>query len=63
MEHILYAHPIIYSHINNLFKLTMQHGHVPIDFKRTVITTVIKYRYKENIDANNYRPVTIISVI
>ena len=62
-EHIIYAHPIIYNHIKRLFQLIVKHGHVPKDFKIGVIVPVVKDSRKNTADVNNYRPVTIISVM
>ena len=62
-EHIIYAHPIIYNHIKRLFQLIVKHGHVPKDFKIGVIVPVMKDSRKSTVDVNNYRRVTIISVM
>jgi hypothetical protein len=63
IEHIINAHPIVYYHIKQLFDLIMRHGHVPLDFKIGVISPVIKDARKDMCSVDNYRPVTIISVI
>lgn len=63
VEHIINAHPIIYCHLKNLFHLIIQHGHVPKEFKLGVIVPVIKDSKKDLSCVDNYRPVTIISVI
>ncbi len=62
-EHIMYTHPIVYVYVRNLFKLIVQHGHVLKDFKMGVIIPVVKDGKKGICDIDNYRPVTIISVI
>ena len=62
VEHVL-SHPIIYMHLKTLFDLIIKHGHIPVDFKRGVISPVIKDTSKEFDDITNYRPETIISVI
>ena len=63
IEHILFAHPIIYVHLSMLFSLIVKHGHVPLNFKRSIIIPVIKDGKKKTTDVDNYRPITIISVI
>ena len=63
VEHIVYAHPIVYSHLKQLFDLIVRHGHVPSDFKIGVISPVIKDARKDVSSVDNYRSVTIISVI
>jgi hypothetical protein len=63
VEHIINAHPIVYSHLKNLFCLIVKHGHVPSDFKMGAIVPVVKDRRKDINNVDNYRPVTIVSVI
>ena len=63
VKHIIYAHPIMYNHIKRLFQLIVKPGHVPKDFKIGVIVPVVKDSRKSTADVNNYRPVTIISVM
>ena len=63
IEHIIHAQPNIYCHIKKLFNLIIKHGHVPVDFKLGIIAPVIKDKRKDNENVNNYRPVTLISVL
>ena len=60
---ILFAHPIIYVHLSMLFSLIVKHGHVSLNFKRSIIIPIIKSGKKKTTDVDNYRPITIISVI
>ena len=46
-----------------LFSLIVKHGHVPLNFKRSIIIPIIKDGKKKTTDVENYRPITIISVI
>ena len=62
IEHVIYAHPIIYHHLCALFAIIIKHGHVPDDFKHGVKIPVIKENGKGLGDVDNYRPITIISV-
>ena len=63
IEQILFAHPIIYVHLSMLFSLIVKHEHVPLNFKRSIIIPIIKDGKKKTTDVDNYRPITIISVI
>ena len=63
IEHILFAHPIIYMHLSMLFSLIVKHEHVPLKFKLNIIIPIIKDGKKKTTDVDNYRPITIISVI
>ena len=62
VEHILFADPIIYHHLSILFALIMKHGHVPFEFKKGMIPVTKDSRKKYN-DIDNYRPITIISLL
>ena len=63
IEQIIHAHPNIYCQIKKLFNLIITHGHVSVDFKLGVIAPVIKDKRKDNEGVNNYKPVTLISVL
>ena len=63
IEHIFFANPIIYVHLSMLFSLIVKHGHVPLNFKRSIIIPIIKDGNKKTTDVDNYRPIKIISVI
>ena len=41
----------------------MKHGYVPSDFKEGMIIPVLKDNIKDNRDIENYRPITIISML
>ena len=56
IEHVIYAHPIIYHHLCALFAIIIKHGHVPDDFKHDIIIPVIKDNRKGLGDVDNYRP-------
>ena len=61
IEHVLFAHPLIYVHLSMLFSLIVKHGHVPLNFKRSIIIPIIKDGKKKTTDVDNYKPITIIS--
>ena len=48
-----------------LFNLIIKHGHVPVNFKLSIIAPLglIKDNRKDNKDINNNKPVTLISVL
>ena len=62
-EHILYAHPRIILHLCRLFNLMMKHGYVPVKFGSGVIVPIIKDRLGDATKLDNYRAITIGSVI
>ena len=43
------------------FSLIVKHGHVPLNFKRSIYIPIIKDGKKKTADVDNYRPITIIS--
>ena len=53
IEHVIYAHPIIYYHLCALFAKIIKHGHVPDNFKHGIIIPVIKDNRKGPGDVNN----------
>ena len=63
MEQVINSHPIIYVHLKLLFNLILKHGYVSSDFKEGIIIPVLKDKAKDNRDIENYRPITIISML
>ena len=62
-EHVMNSHPIIYVHLKLLFNLIIKNGYVPSGFKEGIIIPMLKDRMKGNRDIENYRPITIISML
>lgn len=62
-EHILFAHPCIVVHLCRLFNLIMKHGYVPAKFGSGIIVPLIKDRLGDATSVDNYRAITIGSVI
>ena len=60
---VIYSHTIIYVHLKLLFNLTLKHGYVPSDFKEGMIILVLKDKIKDNRDIENYRSITMISML
>jgi len=62
-ENILYAHPIIITHLTNLFNMISMHGLVPDNFGLGVTVPVVKDKLGDITAASNYRPITLSPVI
>jgi len=62
-ENILYAHPIIITHMTNLFNMILMHGFVPANFGFGVTLPVVKYKLGDVTAASNCRPITLSPVI
>ena len=62
-EHLLYAHPLIVTHMSYLFKCIAVCGYVPNAFGRGIIIPIIKDKLADANDLNNYRGITLIPVI
>ena len=63
VEHVINFQPIIYVHLQLLFNLIVKHWYVPSNFKESMIIPELKDRMKDKRDFENYRPVTIISML
>ena len=62
-EHILYADPILDQLLCNLFNLIIHHGYVPTQFGSGIIIPLIKDRLGDATKLDNYRAITLCSVI
>ena len=62
-EHILYAHPNIIIHLCRLFNLILKHGSVPAKFGSGIIVPIVKDRLGDATKLDNYRAITIGSII
>ena len=49
--------------MKQFFNSMLKHGYVPSDFKEGMIIPELKDKMKDNRDIENYRPVTIISML
>ena len=63
IEHVVNFHPIIYVHLKLLFDLILKHSYAPFDFKEGTIIPVLKDKMKDNRDIENYRSITLISML
>ena len=62
-EHLLYAHPALIVHLQNLFKLILCHRFVPNSFGFGVTIPLVKDKTGNINDANNYRGITLSPII
>ena len=58
-EHILHGSPQLTIHLHLLFNSMIQHGYVPSDFLRGVITPIIKDAEGDSSSLDNYRGITL----
>ena len=61
--HIVFAHPAVVMHLRNLFNLVIQYGHVPVRFGESVVVPLIKDMCGDVLNFDNYRGITISSII
>lgn len=62
-EHLKYAHPILVTQLTHLFKCIALHGYVPDRFGEGIIVPIVKDKAGNQNDVNNYRGITLTSVI
>ena len=63
LEHILFAHPSLVSHLKRLFNIILSYGHVPSKFGSGIIVPVLKDRFADVGNMDNYRGITPCNVI
>ena len=62
-EHILFAGVVLYKMLSNLFSAMIKLAHVPVEMKRGTIITLFKGGNKRKDDPDNYRAITLSSVL
>ena len=62
-EHLLYAHPSVTVHLSLLFNNMLSHCFVPHDFGVGFVVPIIKDKLGNVNDVNNYRGITLVSVL
>jgi hypothetical protein len=62
-EHFIYAHPKLVVLLTRLFRSMALHSFVPSDFGKGIIVPLIKDKYGDPSDLNNYRAITLTAVI
>jgi len=63
VEHLLFAHPIIVVLLSLLFNMLFLHGLVPQDFGKGIIIPLVKNLDGDKTSCDNYRGITISSVL
>ena len=61
-EHILHGSPFLTIHLHLLFNSMIQHGYVPSDFLKGVITPIIKDSEGDTSSVDNYRGITLSNI-
>jgi len=54
-DHILYSHPILVTHLRNIFNLMLKHSYVPDKFGRGVTVPLVKDKRGDLFSSSNYR--------
>ena len=62
-EHLAYAHPSVILHLKKLFNMILLHGHVPIKFGSGIVVPILKDRFADTGQLDNYRGITLCNVI
>jgi len=62
-EHQKYSHPSIVLHLKNSFNSILTHGYVPDSFGHGVTVPLLKNRLSDSSVLDNYRAITVSSVI
>jgi len=63
LEHFIHAHPLVITHLNKLFNLLIRHGYVPNLLGEGVIVPLLKDKNGDISSSENYRAITINSVL
>ena len=62
-ESMKFAHHRIHVLLSLCFSLCFTHGYMPLDMIKTTIVPVIKNKYGNLADSNNYRPIAIATIV
>lgn len=63
LEHILYGHPIVIVLITNIFNACLKFGYVPYMFSQGIIVPLLKGSITDKTVIDNYRGITISSIL
>ncbi|XP_063635034.1 uncharacterized protein LOC134805719 [Cydia splendana] len=63
VEHLQHAGPHISRVLAMLFSLCVSHSYLPPDLMRTVVVPVVKNKTGDMSDTNNYRPISLATII
>ena len=62
-EHLTNSHHCIFSHLKHLFCFMFNHSFVPDSFTHGIIIPVLKDKRGDHTVSQNYRPITLCSII
>ena len=62
-EHLLFSHPCLVTHLKLLFALMFKHEYVPEAFGEGIIIPIVKDKNGDLKSSENYRPITLSSMI
>lgn len=62
-EHLVYGGPVLYDELAHFYTNILYLGHVPTEMKKGIIVTLHKGGNKRKDDPNNYRAITLSSVL
>jgi len=63
IDHFLYSHPCIVIHLRQLFNAMLKHSYVPAEFGKGIIVPLVKDHSGDVCNVDNYRGITISSVV
>ncbi|KAL0893463.1 hypothetical protein ABMA27_013667 [Loxostege sticticalis] len=63
IEHLKYAGPHLPRVLFMLFNFCIGHGYLPSDMMRTIVVPIVKNKTGDLADKNNYRPISLATVI
>jgi hypothetical protein len=63
IEHLKFAGPHLPRVLFMLFNLCLGHGYIPADMLHTIVVPIVKNKTGDLADKNNYRPISLATVI
>jgi len=63
VEHLIHSHPIVIVLLSILFNALLQHSYVPHAFAEGLLVLLLKNNDLDNTNVDNYRGITLSSVV
>jgi hypothetical protein len=60
-EHFKFADDSICVYLSMLYSSMLTHGHLPVDFMKSVIVPIVKVKTGDSSDKGNYRPIALVT--